>query len=293
MKPDFDEYSGEHTTGHEWNGIKELNTPVPKVFRIWLWLSIAVAVVICILYPSWPYIQGVGAYTKGVLGHSSRLAVEKAVAEGTEQRREAFAPFFDQDINELAENGALRKMFEEPTAVLYQDNCAACHTRSLTGQKNFPNLTDDHWLWSGTPEEIEYTLQVGINSSHEDTRWAEMPAFGRDEILESDQIADVVEYVLSLSGQDHETNLAERGALVFEENCASCHADNGLGGYENGAPSLADSEWIYGGNREAILETLKNGRRGHMPHWSGRITDEEIRKLALYVYWAAQENASD
>ncbi len=290
MKPEFDEHSQEHTTGHEWNGIKELNTPVPKAFRIWLWGSIAVAVLLGVLYPGWPYIKGVGDYTKGVLGYSSRLAVDAAVAEGQALREDAFAPFFEQDIATLAANSDLREQYEPAISVLYQDNCSACHGRGLEGQTNFPNLTDDHWLWSGTPEEIEYTLQVGINSSHDDTRWAEMPAFGRDGMLERGEISDVAEYVLGISKQDHDAESAARGSVVFSENCAACHADNGVGGYENGAPNLTDEAWIYGGDRNTILETLKNGRAGHMPHWSGRITDEEIKKLALYVYWISQDH---
>jgi len=292
MKPELDEHSKEHTTGHEWNGLKELNTPVPIVFRVWLWGSIAIAVLISILYPTWPYIQGISDYTKGTLGYSSRTAVDEAVAEGAALRREAFAPIFEKDINELAESTNLRDEYGPALSVLYQDNCAACHGRDLIGQKNFPNLTDDHWLWSGSPEEIEYTLQVGINSTHDDTRYAEMPAFGRDEMLGRSDIADVTEYVLNISGQDHQADAAARGTGVFEENCSACHADQGVGGYENGAPSLVDSAWIYGGDRKTVLETLKYGRQGHMPHWTGRIADHEIKMLALYVYWKSQDNGT-
>ena len=158
------------------------------------------------------------------------------------------------------------------------------------GQTGFPDLTDGHWLWSGTPEEIEYTLQVGINTTHDDTRYAEMPAFGRDELLEKPEIADVVEYVLQISGQDHVADAATRGAVVFDENCASCHADAGIGGEENGAPSLIDAAWVYGSDRAALNETLKYGRAGVMPFWSDRLSEAEIKQLTLYLIWAGQDH---
>ena len=197
MKPEYDEVSGQNTTGHEWNGIKELNTPMPLAFRIWLWASIAVVVLFWILYPSWPATSN---YLKGTVGYSSRLAVNDAVAEGAAKRAEAFAVLTETDLDTLVEDETLQAKFEDDIAVLYRDNCAVCHGRDLEGQTNFPNLVDDHWLWSGWAEEIEYTLQVGINSTHEDTRFAEMPAFGRDEMLPDEEISDIVEYVLSISG---------------------------------------------------------------------------------------------
>lgn len=286
MKPEFDEISGQHTTGHEWNGIKELNTPMPKVFYIWLWLSIAVAVLLWLLYPSFPYVTD---YARGILGYSSRVVVTEQVAAGRAHRAESFAPFETMNVAELAEMPGLRAAYEPAIAVLYRDNCAACHGRDAAGQSGFPDLTDDHWLWSGTPEEIEYTLQVGINSNHDDTRYAEMPAFGRDEMLEKPDIADVIEYVLQISGQDHDAARAKAGDAVFVDNCESCHNAGGTGGLENGAPSLADSAWIYGGTRERLAETLRSGRAGVMPHWSDRLSTSEIRQLTLYLVWAGQD----
>ena len=184
---------------------------------------------------------------------------------------------------------SLREIYEPQISVLFRDNCAACHVRNAMGQINFPNLIDQHWLWSGTPEEIEYTLLHGINSESEDTRFAKMPAFGRDELLERSEVVEAVEYVLKISGQNHDVSAASRGAEVFEVNCASCHNERGIGGLENGAPSLTDSAWIYGGNPEAIRKTLQNGRAGIMPKWSDRLTQSEIRQLALYVYWLSQD----
>ncbi|WP_298921008.1 cytochrome-c oxidase, cbb3-type subunit III [uncultured Roseobacter sp.] len=290
MKPELDETSGQHTTGHEWNGIKELNTPMPKAFSIWLWLSIAVAVLLWLLYPAWPYVTH---YTGGILGYSSRIAVTEQVEAGRAQRAETFAPFETMDVAELAEMPNLRETYEPAISVLFRDNCAACHGRDAVGQINFPNLTDDHWLWSGTPEEIEYTLQVGINSSHDDTRYAEMPAFGLNEMLEQPEIKDVIEYVLQISGQEHDAAKAQAGETVFVDNCESCHNEGGIGELENGAPSLIDGAWIYGGTRESLAETLKYGRAGVMPHWSDRLSASEIRQLTLYLLWAGQDGNGD
>lgn len=286
MKPELDELSGTHTTGHEWNGIKELNTPIPKAFRIWLLLSIAVCAVLWVLYPSFP---AVSDYAKGVLGYTSRVAVSQSVDAGQTQRDTAFAPFHTMGVSDLAQNPDLRATYEPAISVLYRDNCSACHGREARGQTGFPDLTDDHWLWSGSPEDIEYTLLHGINSEDPDTRYAEMPAFGREEWLGRGEIVDVVEHVLQISGQDHDPAAAARGVEVFDGNCASCHNDAGVGGLENGAPDLTDTTWIYGGDRTALRQTLQNGRAGVMPFWADRLTDAEIRKLTLYVYWLSQD----
>lgn len=285
MKQEFDETSGQHTTGHEWNGIKELNTPMPRAFRVWLWGSIAVAALFWLLYPSFPYVTGA---LQGVLGYSARQDVVASVALGQSTREASFAALAETPLEDLAQDAALRAENEAAFSVLFRDNCAACHGRDATGQVGFPNLTDDHWLWSGTAEEIEYTLQVGINADHDDTRYAQMPAFGRDQLLSYEEMDAVTDYVLSLSGRAHDAQAAAAGAILFEDTCAACHNDAGAGGYENGAPSLADQAWIYGGSRSAILETLQNGRGGVMPAWSGRLTDTEIRQLTLYLLWQGQ-----
>ncbi|MCH2165284.1 MAG: cytochrome-c oxidase, cbb3-type subunit III [Marinovum sp.] len=290
MKGRLDKYTNTPTTGHEWDGIEELDTPVPWGFRLALKLAILIAATQWVLYPAWPYVV---SYTSGMTGYSSRAAVAAAVKDGRSLRDQAFAVFVTPDLEELASKPGIREKFEPVIGALYRDNCSACHGRDLKGQANFPNLTDDHWLWSGELDEIEYTLQVGINSNHEDTRYAEMPAFGRDEILLKPEITDVVEYVLSISGQEHDLSAADRGAEIFAENCSGCHNDGGAGGYAFGAPSLIDSEWIYGGDRKAILATLNNGRAGIMPAWSERLNAAEIRMLTLYVQWAGSDDQGD
>lgn len=285
MKPEIDPHSGQETTGHEWNGIKELNHPIPRVFSLWLWASILCAAILWVLYPSFPgYHQVLG----GVLGYSPRGAVNDAVTKGQEQRAEAYAKFTKEDYETLLNDPALQAIYQDEIGVLFRDNCAACHGRNGDGQSGFPNLRDDHWLWAADPEEIQYTLQVGINADHEDTRMAEMPAFGRDEWLEQADIDHVIEYVLQISSQPHNAEMAHLGKTVFEENCAGCHGDAGHGGYENGAPSLTDTAWIYGSSRADIADTLYNGRRGVMPAWSGRLSEREIRQITMYLLWWAE-----
>ena len=285
MKPELDDPSGRLTTGHEWDGLKELDGPVPRAFSVWLRLSIGVAVLLWLLYPSWPFINN---YSKGIAGYSSRQVITTKIAQGEALRAQQMPEFAELDVNTLAADPTLEAKYSDAIGVLYRDNCAACHGRDLVGQTNFPNLTDDHWLWSRLPEEIEYTLQVGINHIGEETRWAQMPAFGAG-VLERADLQAVVEYVLSISGSDHDLAQVEQGSLVFEENCAACHNDGGTGGYENGAPSLVDKAWIYGGSRDVLTQTLRQGRQGVMPGWSGRLTDEDIKKLTLYVLWASQD----
>lgn len=282
MQVEHDEVSGRNTTGHEWDGIKELDTPVPWPARWALRLTIVFAVGYWLLYPAWP---GISDFTRGMLGYSSREVVLEKLAEAADAQSGTLAALVNGDIAELADDPAIRAQYEHAGGVLYRDNCAMCHGRNLQGQTGFPKLTDAHWLWSGTPEEIEYTLQVGINSGHEDERTAEMLAFGAQGILEKSDVRAVTHHVLAISGQSHDADLAAAGATVFEENCAACHGDEGEGGYENGAPSLIDDAWIYGSSQGAIYRTIWSGRKGVMPFWSGRLSDADIRKLALYVHW--------
>ena len=290
MTREIDEQSGNETTGHDWDGIKELNNPVPIAFRVWLWGSIAVCIILWLLYPSFPSFSG---YAKGLANKSSRVDVTQQVEDGLALRLQAMAQLTDTDITTLAEDPTLKAKYGDIANVVYVDNCAACHGRDLMGQLNFPNLTDAHWLWSGAPEEIEYTLQYGINHTSDDTRYAQMPAFGRDEMLERGDIKSVVEYVLQISGSVHDAALAKTGAVIFDDNCASCHEVAGVGGLGNGAPSLVDDAWIYGGSRDQLHATLKNGRAGVMPGWEGRLSKTEIKLMALYVLWAAQDDGQN
>ncbi|MEM9148324.1 MAG: cytochrome-c oxidase, cbb3-type subunit III [Pseudomonadota bacterium] len=285
MQVKRDPISGQTTTGHEWDGLTELNTPVPQLAKWAMRAAILFTIGYTLYYPAWPILSD---YTRGWLGYSARAVVDAEVAEASADLAPFLAPLTG-DLDALAADPAARAAYFDGGAVLYRDNCAMCHRSDAAGQVGFPNLIDAHWLWSGSASEIHLTLLHGINYPHDDdTRIAQMPAFGQMEMLEDPEITAVIEYVRQLGGFEHEAEGAASGAVVFEENCAACHNDGGVGGLENGAPALTDPAWIYGGDYGALEHTLEYGRAGVMPGWTGRLSEEQIRQLALYVHWLGQ-----
>ena len=287
MQVEKDPVTGRNTTGHEWDGIKELDNPVPWAAKWALRLTVLFSLGYWVLYPAFPMVSD---FTRGALGYNSREVVLAKVEASTAERAEVDADLLAGDLETLAADPEVRAHYEAPASVLYRDNCAMCHGPDLKGQAGFPNLIDDHWLWAGDLEDIESTLQVGINSGHEDEQIAEMLAFGTQGMLEKPDIKAVVEHVLAIAGKEHDADLASAGAAVFEENCSACHSDDGEGGLKNGAPSLIDQAWIYGGDRKSIHRSIWAGRKGVMPAWSGRLSEADIRKLALYVHWQGKDD---
>ncbi len=280
-----DPHTGHITTGHEWNGIKELNAPVPRV--IWLFLASTVffAVLWWVLMPTWP----LGAsYTKGLLGVDQRNIVAEKVKAAEVDRSAWVKQIEAKDYKEVLADPKLMQTVRATGHTLFGDNCAACHGFNAKGSKGYPSLMSDAWLWGGTPETIFETIRVGINSAHAESRTAQMPAFGRDQMLPRADIEKIVSYVQGLSspaavkGATPETLAA--GKELFAANCASCHGENAKGNTELGAPDLTDNLWIYGGDRQALLDTLWSGRQGHMPTWEHRLSALDRKILALYLY---------
>ena len=277
-----DPVSGTETTGHVWDGIKELNTPLP---RWWIWtfyVTIIWAVGYCIAYPAVPLINSV---TNGVLGYSSRaeVAVELTKAKAAQQKyRDKIAKL------SLAEIRKDKDLFQFAVAggrSAYAVNCVQCHGSGAVGSTGYPNLNDDEWLWGGNLEQIAITIAHGIRfDEDEDTRISEMPAFGSDEILTSPQINDTAEYVLSLSGKSTDGIAARNGKTLYAENCAPCHGETGAGNRELGAPSLRDAIWLYGSDKKTIVETISKSRKGVMPAWGQRLDPLTIKQLAVYVH---------
>lgn len=277
-----DPHSGYKTTGHEWNGIKELNTPVPRPVYFFLLAAFLFSLVYWVLMPAWP--TGL-SYTKGLLGIDQQTTVEREVAAAAAAR----APWMDALLQKphatVLADPALMARVRDTGPMLFGDNCAMCHGQSGEGAPGYPNLRDSAWLWGGTPETIEETLRIGVNSGHADARVSQMPAFGRDQLLPQEDVRAVVVYVRSLS-QPHAgvaSATLTRGAEVFGANCASCHGVRGEGMQQVGAPSLIDDDWLYGGDQEAVFQSVWDGRQGQMPTWEGRLSPAQRRLLTLYL----------
>ncbi len=281
-----DPHTGIHTTGHEWSGIKELDTPIPRVVKLCYALTFAIALLLWILLPTWPLVT---SYTPGLLGFSQRDFLQDQLTAAAGQRAGWTDRIAALDLNDGDDDPEARAIAISTGATLFSDNCAACHGQDATGGPGFPNLTDGAWLWGGSAEEIHETLRVGINAPHDETRFGQMPAFGRDQILERADILTLVTYVRHLAGlQEAEPDALEAGAALFAENCASCHGEDAIGDATLGAPNLTDRFWLYGGDRETLYGTLMGGRQGHMPHWSDRLSPVQLRILALYVQSLSQ-----
>ena len=279
---DVDPATGIETTQHEWDGIKELNNPMP---RWWLWTfyaTVAWSLVYVILYPAIPLVDEA---TGGVLGYSTRGAVEEEIAEARAAQAEYAEAIASSDFAEIAADPDLNRFALRGGAAVFRTFCAQCHGEGAAGFVGYPNLLDDDWLWGGSIEEIHHTIAHGIRVEGDDrTRYSEMPAFGEMDLLDRSQIQAVTEYVLALSGQEHNEAMAADGETLYADNCAACHGAEGEGVQELGAPNLADAIWLYGGDRDDIMATITYSRAGMMPAWTGRLTDEQLKQVALYVH---------
>lgn len=269
------------TTGHEWDGIREFDTPLP---RWWLYTFIATivfAVVYSVLYPSIPLIW---THTEGLLGYTNR----KALTASTQAAAAAQAKFLDRiraaSLEDIRKDPELVAFAEAGGRAAFNENCAPCHRVGGVGAKGFPNLTDDDWLWGGTLAAIQQTITHGIRNADPDSRQSQMPRFGADGILKREQISDVADFVMTLSHQQAPADSAQRGAAVFAQNCAVCHGEKGTGNQEIGSKNLTDNIWLYGGDKATLVETITYARNSSMPSWSARLGPATIKMLAIYVH---------
>ena len=278
----IDEPTGTPTVGHEWDGIEELDTPMP---RWWLWtlyLTIIWGVAYVILYPAWPLIE---KGTHGVLGWTSRGQLAEEMASETERKAPILAALAQVPIERLPEDSVRMRAAIAGGAAAFKVNCVQCHGSGAAGSAGYPNLNDDDWLWGGDLKAIHFTIEHGArNPDVATTRSSQMPAFGRDAMLQPAQIEDLVSYVRFISRQQPATAEARRGAGLFAQNCAACHGPGGKGDRQFGAPNLTDSIWLFGGDADAIRTTINTGRSGVMPHWGGRLDPATIKMLAAYVH---------
>ncbi|MBL8907086.1 MAG: cytochrome-c oxidase, cbb3-type subunit III [Rhizobiales bacterium] len=279
--PERDSITGTPTTGHEWDGIKELNTPLP---RWWLWTfyaTIVWAIAYSIAYPAWPLIN---TATAGLLGYSSRADVARDIADARLAQGKWLERISTSDLDQIAADPELFAFARAGGAASFRLYCVQCHGSGAAGARGYPNLNDDDWLWGGTLEQIHKTLENGIRFTGDpDTRDSQMPAFA-DGILTPAQISDVAEYVLKLGGQTNDAVAAARGEPLFAENCASCHGETGEGNRDLGAPRLSDPIWLLNGSKDAIVAQISNPRMGVMPAWKGRLDENTIKQLAIYVH---------
>lgn len=270
------------TTGHQWDGIKELNNPLP---RWWLWtfyITIVWGIGYTIAYPAWPMIDRA---TSGVLGYATRAEVAADIAAVEAANGAINARLVDTPLTEVSADAALMQYATSAGGAVFRTWCAQCHGAGGAGVQasGYPNLLDDDWLWGGSIEDIHLTITHGIRNEEDlDSRYSAMPAFG--EILAPQEIAAVVAHVKSLSGAPDDADLAGAGAEIFADNCAACHGDAGLGDPSQGAPNLADAIWLYGGDTDRLIETVTYSRFGVMPPWQGRLSAAELRAVALYVH---------
>lgn len=270
------------TTGHSWDGIQEFNNPLP---RWWLWtfyLTIIWAIGYTIAYPAWPLIAGA---TPGVLGASTRADVAAEIKRYEDANAPVEAKLVATDLGAIASDPDLANYTANAGGAVFRTWCAQCHGSGAAGNVGYPNLLDNDWLWGGTIDDIHTTITHGIrNTTDSDARYSEMPKFGADGLLEPEQIDQVVQYVLEISGQEHDAALADEGATLFADNCASCHGEDGKGDRTVGAPNLTDAIWLYGGDRDALTQTVTYARFGVMPSWQGRLSEADIRAVASWVH---------
>jgi cytochrome c oxidase cbb3-type subunit III len=279
---DVDSVTGTATTGHEWDGIRELNTPLP---RWWLWtlyLTIVWAVGYWVVYPAWPLVS---SFTTGALGWSSRGEVASELNDLKSLRAPMNTKLAATPLGDIKTDQVLADFTYAQGRASFRENCGPCHGAGGGGAKGYPNLNDNDWLWGGTLEQIQQTIEFGIRSGHQKARESQMPAFGKDKMLKADEIVNVANFVRELARLNTRpgTDLAA-GRKIYADNCAVCHGLDGKGNREFGAPDLTDGIWLFGSDEAAIIEIVTNSRSSVMPAWAGRLDPVTIKALTYYVH---------
>lgn len=277
-----DPLTGWLTTGHEWNGIKEMNTPPPRIVYAALIVTAIAAIALQVLYPAWPLGR---SFTHGLLGVDQRRDVGKALSQARLDHAAWTSQIESGEVSELLKDPQVMQEVRASGQRLFADNCAACHGADARGRRGFPNLTKPAWLWGDTADAIAQTIRVGVNSSHAESRTSQMPAFGRDGLLPKEDIAKVVAYVASLRSTPSSSAGADlsAGQKIFLETCASCHGEDAKGNAEIGSRNLTDGSFLYGGDPASLTATIYGGRQGHMPTWDQRLNPVERKTLLLFV----------
>lgn len=275
-----DEPTGTKTVGHEWDGIEELDTPMPRWWVITFWGTIIWALGYMVLYPAIPMVNSA---TQGILNWSSRGQFQQELNAETFRRAPITSALAAIPVEQLAGDERLYQAAVEGGRAAFKVHCVQCHGSGAAGSAGYPNLNDDDWLWGGDMPAIHYTLTHGIRQpDHEETRFSQMPAFAG--VLSNSEVGAVTAFVRSLSGPDKTSAKPASGAALFANNCASCHGADGKGLREFGAPNLTDSIWLYGGDAASITTSINKARYGVMPRWNNRLDPVTIKMLAAYVH---------
>jgi cytochrome c oxidase cbb3-type subunit 3 len=275
----IDEISGVETTGHEWDGIRELNNPMPRWWVYTFYATIVWAIGYTIAYPAWPLLEDA---TKGLLGSSTRQELTTDMSLAVSAQKVYLDKIAALPVKDIAKDPELAQFAMNGGAAAFKVNCTPCHGSGAEGRPGFPNLNDNDWLWGGSVDAIYATIAHGIRSDDADTRFSEMPAFA--EMLQPEEVKQVAAYVVSLTGTPHDAGMVEPGRKIFADNCASCHGEKAEGNREFGAPNLGDAIWLKGESEEAIARQVMTPKHGMMPAWSARLGDATIKQLAVYVH---------
>lgn len=276
-----DSVTGRPTRGHEWDGIKELNTPLPKWWVYVLYATIAFSIGYWVLFPAWPSLS---TWSAGLLGYTTRGRYEELAAAAASRHQVWIDRLRQKSVEQIASDPELLQYAMAGGRSVFAVNCAPCHGAGGQGAPGYPVLADDNWLWGGTLAAIEQTVRYGIRSGHGKARVSEMPRFGADAMLQPQQIDDAAEFVLALNRLAADPGAAERGKAVFAEQCAACHGETGDGNMEIGAPALSHGIFQYGDTKDRIVAQIDRPRQGVMPAWENRLGDEAIKMLAVYVH---------
>ena len=275
-KAEKDKYSGTEIRDHEWDGIRELNTPLPK-WWVYVFAATVVWAVVYVIF--FPFIPGQGV---GFFGKNQRILLAENIAEAEAAQARFVDGIAAASYDEIQADAELFNFSITGGRAAFADNCAPCHGGGGAGRPGFPVLADDDWLWGGTVDEIAYSIIHGIRNETPDSRFSEMPAF--EGVFSREEVDDIVAYVDSLSGLPHDAEAAARGVTGYADNCASCHGDQGLGLRELGAPRLSDQIWLYSSNSEEIASQILRPKHGVMPAWQNRLSETTIKMLTLYVH---------